>query len=185
MESGDERGLIMKRIKKAMLVVAIAACISAPQWLPQPFTYLNQEEVLDTEGISQNRQIIARLHKSVDILEKRVDEALEQSKHRMKAARFIPVIVTAYTPVGNQTDSTPSITASNKQVKAGIVAPSRDIEEEYGFRFGDTVVLEGLGHFVFEDRMNKKCKRRVDILLFSREASKNFGVRHSFLVVDD
>ena len=66
-----------------------------------------------------------------------------------------------------------------------MVALSRDLEKEYGFTFGDTVVIEGHGSFVFEDRMDKRWSRRVDILMFSREAAIQFGVQYSFLVVSD
>jgi 3D (Asp-Asp-Asp) domain-containing protein len=94
------------------------------------------------------------------------------------------VVITAYNPVVTQTDSTPTITASNKRVRPGIVALSRDLEEEFGFKFGDTVVIEDHGFFVFEDRMNKRWTRRVDILMISREAARKFGNQRSFLVVN-
>jgi 3D (Asp-Asp-Asp) domain-containing protein len=97
--------------------------------------------------------------------------------------RAIPVKVTAYNPVGSQTDSTPLITASNKQVKAGMVALSRDLEREFGFRFGDTVYLDGLGKFVFEDRMHRRKRRHVDILMFNPIQARRFGVRSSYLFV--
>jgi 3D (Asp-Asp-Asp) domain-containing protein len=79
--------------------------------------------------------------------------------------RAIPVQVTAYNPVRSQTDSSPLITASNKRVRVGMVALSRDLEREFGFTFGDAVYLYGFGRFVFEDRMHRRKKRHVDILI--------------------
>ena len=63
------------------------------------------------------------------------------------------------------------------------MALSRDLEKEFGFKFGDTVVIEDHGSFVFEDRMNKRWTRRVDILMFSWEDARKFGAQRSFLVV--
>lgn len=97
--------------------------------------------------------------------------------------RLIPVVVTAYNPEASQTDKTPTITASNKKVKEGMIALSRDIEKKYGFKFGDDVFLLGLGRFIFEDRMNKRWTNRVDILMFSEKKAKSFGLQSSFLVV--
>ena len=42
----------------------------------------------------------------------------------------IPVTITAYSPRKGETDNTPFITASNKRVREGIIALSRDLEEE-------------------------------------------------------
>jgi 3D (Asp-Asp-Asp) domain-containing protein len=97
--------------------------------------------------------------------------------------RAIPVTVTAYNPVRSQTDSTPLITASNKRVRVGMVALSRDLEREFGFAFGDVVYLDGLGRFVFEDRMHCRKRRRVDIFMFNPREARKFGVKNSYLFV--
>ena len=95
--------------------------------------------------------------------------------------RVIPVKVTAYNPVWSQTDSSPLITASNKRVRAGMAALSRDLEREFGFRFGDAVYLYGIGRFVFEDRMHRRKRRHVDILMFNPTEARKFGVKSSYL----
>jgi len=97
--------------------------------------------------------------------------------------RAIPVKVTAYNPVRSQTDSSPLITASNKRVRAGMVALSRDLEREFGLTFGDTVYLHGFGSFVFEDRMHRRKRRHVDILMFNPIEARGFGVRKSYLFI--
>ena len=93
------------------------------------------------------------------------------------------VEITAYNPVVEQTDETPFIMASGKTVYQGAVALSRDLERDLGLKFGDTIEIDGIGRFMFEDRMHRRWKRRVDILLFSPEKARRFGVRKSFLRV--
>ena len=97
--------------------------------------------------------------------------------------RAVPVKVTAYNPVRSQTDSSPLITASNKRVRVGMIALSRDLEREFGFTFGDTVYLYGFGKFVFEDRMHRRKRRHVDILMFNPMEARKFGVKSSYLFV--
>ena len=93
------------------------------------------------------------------------------------------VEITAYNPVMGQTDETPFIMASGKAVYQGAVALSRDLERDLGLKFGDTIEIDGFGQFMFEDRMNRRWKRRVDILLFCPEKAQKFGIRKSFLRV--
>ena len=99
--------------------------------------------------------------------------------------RAIQVKVTAYNPARSQTDSSPFITASNKLVRNGMIALSRDLEREFGFRFGDTVYLHGLGRFIFEDRMHRRKRRHVDILMFNPVEARKFGVKRSYLFVPE
>lgn len=93
----------------------------------------------------------------------------------------VPVAVTAYTSRPEETDDTPHITASNTWAKPGTVALSRDLLERYTpgapFRFGDTIVLEGLGVFRVEDTMNPRAVRRVDIWYADLPAAQAFGVK--------
>ena len=181
----------MNGTEKIILIIAAAAAVTLLSWsfmaVPEMQNMLmdhhNPGEFVGAEQGSENSRIIAELHKSVDILDKSVAEALERAEYRVRNIRFVPVVVTAYNPVVTQTDSTPTITASNKRVRPGIVALSRDLEKEFGFKFGDTVVIEDHGSFVFEDRMNKRWTRRVDILMFSWEDARKFGAQRSFLVV--
>jgi 3D (Asp-Asp-Asp) domain-containing protein len=71
-----------------------------------------------------------------------------------------------------------------------MVALSRDVERALGVRFGDRVVLrtasdratreassrpQGLGTWVFHDRMPWYWTRRVDLYLPSRHAARQFG----------
>ena len=85
------------------------------------------------------------------------------------------VTVTIYHADPKQTDSTPFITASNKTIDslnpAGHrwIAVSRDLEP-LGFTFGACVYIEGIseeldGEWEVQDRMNKRWKKRIDLLV--------------------
>jgi 3D (Asp-Asp-Asp) domain-containing protein len=93
----------------------------------------------------------------------------------------IDVQVTAYTPTKDQCDDTPFITASNQRVRDGIIALSRDLEEDFGLEFGDTVVLEEIGVFEFQDRMHPRWERKVDIFMWERREALEFGVQETRL----
>ena len=83
------------------------------------------------------------------------------------------VTVTTYAPVPSQTDATPFITASGFKLnhknprKHRIIAISRDLKQK--LKFGQHVRIEGTGEYdgiyVVHDVMNKRFKRRIDILL--------------------
>lgn len=92
------------------------------------------------------------------------------------------VKMTAYTPTVEECDSTPFITASNKMVSVGYVALSRDLEEDFGYKFGDKVVIQGMGVFEFQDRMHARKKRQIDIFMWEKQEALKFGVRTGILV---
>ena len=89
----------------------------------------------------------------------------------------LSVEITSYNADPAQTDSTPTITASGQKVAEDICALSRDIEKEFGLKFGDIVYIEGYGSFRFQDRMNKRIKRGVDIFRFHRKEALEIGRR--------
>ena len=95
----------------------------------------------------------------------------------------IPVTVTAYSPRICETDDSPTITASNKKVKEGYVALSRDIEKKYRLKFGDKVYLEGYGEYQFEDRMHRRKRKQVDIFMHSTKEALKHGRKKSILVI--
>jgi len=86
---------------------------------------------------------------------------------------IIEVTITAYTPSYSECDSDPHITSSNKKVKLGYVALSRDLEADMGLEFGDMVLIP----FEFQDRMNKKWTKRIDLFLWSKDSALLFGKR--------
>jgi 3D (Asp-Asp-Asp) domain-containing protein len=88
-------------------------------------------------------------------------------RRRQAPAPRLRVTVTAYSHSGK--------TASGRRVRPGIVALSQDVERALGVAFGEPVVLEGLGTFVFDDRMSARHRRRADIFVASQQAARRFG----------
>lgn len=88
------------------------------------------------------------------------------------------ITVTGYSSEPRQTDSSPFTTASNTQVKPGIIALSRDLLRRYTpnapFAWGDSVVVAGRT-FVVEDSMNKRWSKRADIWFPSTVEARCFG----------
>jgi 3D (Asp-Asp-Asp) domain-containing protein len=169
-----------------MSAIAAALVIAMACWCLAGSRDNAQEPSAGIEEACENSRMIGELQESVDQLEMRVNQALNQQYYHVSTAVYavyIPVEVTAYNPTECQTDSTPYLTASNKIVRPGIVALSRDLEEDFGFTFGDTVILDGIGSFIFEDRMNARWRRRVDILMSSWEDARKFGRKDSYLII--
>lgn len=97
-----------------------------------------------------------------------------------EVVKKIKMVVTAYSSTPEQTDTTPFITASGKNVVDGIVANNMlpfgakiRIPEVYG----DKV-------FVVEDRMNqRKGKYHLDIWFPEYSQAKNFGAKITYIEV--
>ena len=98
------------------------------------------------------------------------------------------VIATTYTPSEKETDSTPLITASGFKInpknpkKHRIIAVSRDLKKKY--KFGTRVKISGAGkysgEYVVRDVMNKRYKKRIDILIGHKDKQtkcKNVKIR--------
>jgi len=96
----------------------------------------------------------------------------------------LPVKMTAYSARVCETDSTPNITASNKRVKVGYIALSRDIEKDFRLRFGDKIYVKGVGVFEFQDRMHRRKKRQVDIFMHSTKRALKFGVKKGLILIE-
>ena len=91
----------------------------------------------------------------------------------------IPVWVTAYSSTPEETDSTPFITASNTEVRDGIMAANF-------LAFGTRVQIPkyfGNKVFVVEDRMHPRKTNVVDIWMPSKEQALQFGAHKTEIVV--
>jgi len=94
------------------------------------------------------------------------------------------VTVTAYHPgVYDPHHSLRGVTASGIKVKEGMVAVSRDVEQNLNLGFGDRVLLHGLGVFEFQDRMASRCRKKVDIFMKTKKKARYFGVRRYIVLV--
>lgn len=85
------------------------------------------------------------------------------------------VWVTAYSSTPEETDDTPFITASGKEVRWGIIAANF-------LEFGTQVQIPELFSeevFVVEDRMHRRFSDRVDIWMPSKNEAKQFGINRA------
>ena len=83
------------------------------------------------------------------------------------------VTVTTYTPSAEECDSTPHITASGFKIdtlnpeRHKIIAVSRDLKHKW--KFGTKIKVTGIGKYsgiyTIKDVMNKRFKKRIDILI--------------------
>ncbi len=97
-----------------------------------------------------------------------------------EVVKKVKMTITAYTSTPDQTDDSPFITASNKQVADGIIANNM-------LPFGTKVripELYGDKVFVVEDRMHsRKGLYHADIWMEDLQDAKNFGAKTAYIEV--
>jgi 3D (Asp-Asp-Asp) domain-containing protein len=101
------------------------------------------------------------------------------------------VSVTTYSPSIEECDSTPLITASGYKINPAnpkrqrIIAVSRDLKRKY--KFGKKVRITGIGKlsgtYTIRDVMNKRFKKRVDILIGENDKQTSFKNAKLYAVV--
>ena len=116
-----------------------------------------------------------------------------EKKIEMEIKDIVPdiVAVTTYTPSVEETDSTPLITASGFKInpvnpkRQRIIAVSRDLKKKY--KFGKKVRITGIGKlsgtYIVRDVMNKRYKKRVDILIGENDKQTSFKKAKLYAVV--
>ena len=92
------------------------------------------------------------------------------------------VTVTTYTPSVEECDSTPLVTASGFKInprnpkRHRIIAVSRDLKKKY--KFGKKVRITGIGKlsgtYTVRDVMNKRYRKRIDILIGTKDKQTKF-----------
>jgi 3D (Asp-Asp-Asp) domain-containing protein len=98
------------------------------------------------------------------------------SKH-VEPIKVEVVTLTTYSPTQGETDSTPNITASGFKIdtdnpkKHKIIAVSRDLKRKWKFNQKVRIRKAGKynGVYTVKDVMNKRHKKRIDILVGSKE----------------
>ena len=98
------------------------------------------------------------------------------SKH-VEPTKVEVVTLTTYSPTEGETDSTPNITASGFKIdidnpkKHKIIAVSRDLKRKWKFNQKVRIRKAGKynGVYTVKDVMNKRHKKRIDILVGSKE----------------
>lgn len=86
------------------------------------------------------------------------------------------VTATAYSASAQECNSEPWLTTSMTLSRVGVIAVSRDLEA-MGLTMGKTIIIEGMGAFRIEDRMNARWVQRIDILHGNQKAASLFGIR--------
>lgn len=166
--------------KKLANIFIIAIALASVSY----FVYLIQDrEDLRKAAMEANRYRyeaeLKTAHMKADIIYLR--DKIEDYK---RFSISIPVSVTAYNAEVGQTDDTPFITASNTRVKHGICALSKDLEQTLGLKFGDIIGIKvngKIGYFVFQDRMNERMRRTVDLFLWDKHKALSFGRQDGLL----
>lgn len=100
-----------------------------------------------------------------------------------RTGRSVVARATAYNSLGNQTDSTPHITATGTRTRPGVVALSRDLLRV--FPYGTRIQLQDLSGrynfgnqvFIVEDTMAARKTNSIDIWLPSYSQAIAFGAR--------
>jgi hypothetical protein len=121
---------------------------------------------------------------------------INEYKHFLEAisdARYtFYVTVTMYNAEESQTDNSPLITADNTFIikekinELKYIAVSRDLHSRYGgpFKFGDKVLLLNAGVkngvYIIKDLMNRRFKRRIDIL--EMDFAEQYKFRNAFII---
>jgi len=117
----------------------------------------------------------------------KTDIAITENKVKeIVAEEFRKVVtLTTYSVTEEETDSTPTITASGFEIdennpnKHRIIAVSRDLKRR--LRFGEKVVLSNAGRFngvwYVRDLMNSRFRNKIDVLIDGDDKqTKMFGV---------
>jgi len=107
-----------------------------------------------------------------------------EAKVNQSIAELLPeqVTVTTYVPSVEECDSTPNITASGFKIdtlnpkRHKIIAVSRDLKRKW--KFGTKIKVTGIGKYngiyTVKDVMNKRYKKRIDILVGKQDKQFKF-----------
>lgn len=104
------------------------------------------------------------------------------------------VTLTTYSPVSGETDSTPDITASGFKINTKhperhrIIAVSRDLKKKWKFNTKVRITNGGKynGIYIVKDVMNKRHKKRIDILVgVNHKPVKLRGIKVHEITTDD
>ncbi len=109
------------------------------------------------------------------------------AKNEFSSSRSVETVITAYSSEEGQTDDTPFITASGKNVRPGIVAanwlPLGTKVRIVDLTTGNSINYQGNSVFTVEDRMAPKNDGKLDIWFQTREEAVKFGLRKARIEV--
>ncbi|MDO8436128.1 MAG: hypothetical protein Q7S82_01915 [bacterium] len=155
-----------------LIILAISGILMAGFPILGPFAPKTEAELLSVD-------LANGLNPELALIERNTLLPIS-SLHNPEIVQKIPVIITGYSSTLWETDDTPNITASNTNVREGIIANNL-------FPFGTKIripALYGNKIFVVEDRMNwKKGNYHFDIWFSSYSEAKNFGAKITYVEV--
>ena len=162
----------MKETLGLVFIIGLTWLLSGLVW-----QYTHQPKQRDLTLIKENAFLYNEAYRMDGLLK----EVFQQPVYG-KPILSTPVTATGYSARRVECDSTPEVTASMKPSRVGMLAISRDLEDELGLRLGQFVVLKGMGLFQIADRMNDKWRRRVDVLHGNAKAARLFGKKQVELI---
>lgn len=131
--------------------------------------------ILQTFYIVKTRNEVSNAHREVNEIKLVLNSNLDLVKDALTLKDVRKLMITAYSPRVQETDSDPFITASMKPVKRNTIAVSRDLFNQ-GWVFGKKVYIKcesvsevkkgQCGIFEIRDLMNARFEERIDIFYF-------------------
>lgn len=143
------------------------------------YTYTLQQQISSlSQHVASQQEELANLRHTIVTGDTHAALALKLSVVNQNTIldmqRRRKVTVTAYSPRPKETDTTPYHTATNRKVRHGIVAVSRDLFDK-GWVFGRKVYIESLGVFTIDDLMARHKRNQIDIFMFDTDKALTFG----------
>jgi len=158
----------MTRLVHMTLIALVAGAV-----FHQQLTIETLSEQLDAyQGKVEALETAQANNAAATVLLKRLSLANSKKLQTLHPKRVLTV--TAYSPRTEETDGTPFTTASNRRVRHGIIAVSRDLFDD-GWVFGKKVYIKNLGVFTIDDLMADTKRNQIDIFMFDTKAATQFG----------
>lgn len=134
-----------------------------------PYHAAAQEIESDIKTIVEKQYINPQLITAIEFRLPQIPD-----KPQLPAKKTLKIAVTAYSSTPDQTSGDPFITASGTRVHDGTLAANFlpiGTKVRFPEKFGNKI-------FVVEDRMAARYWHRADIWMPTRQAAKEWGVRH-------
>jgi 3D (Asp-Asp-Asp) domain-containing protein len=158
----------MHSLRASILFLVIALCAffgdhrrQQPSVSPGPARFVSADDAVDSP-VTYVPDLVS------------AEEERPTKRRPTKVTRIVRV--TAYNAVPEQTDETPDICAWGDQIRPGIIAISRDLEQ-VGLTRGKEVYIEGIGKAVVLDRMHDRKRNQIDIYMQRYEDAVRFGAK--------
>lgn len=158
----------MYKFFSTLVIIALAAWIHFQQ---QTINDLNDQLTHHREKLLQTKVSLDKAKDAHSLLRWSIRANVEKITSSQPKRT---VTVTAYTPRPEETDDSPSETASQNQVRRGIIAVSRDLFDN-GWVFGRKVFIRNMGIYTIDDLMPRSKRNHVDILMFDMDKATQFG----------